>query len=53
MTCRFFTDDLAISSSVKNLRGVLARIATHRVNRIAELLPWNIGTTTETRRIAA
>jgi transposase len=26
------------------LRNVIARIADHPINRIADLLPWNIGT---------
>jgi IS66 C-terminal element len=27
------------------LRHVLSRIADHRINRIAELLPWNVNLT--------
>lgn len=33
------------------LRQVLTRIADHLVNRIEELLPWNIGATTATPAI--
>ena len=35
------------------LREVLTRIADHSINRIDELLPWNIGTRDEDQRQAA
>ena len=34
------------------LRAVIGRIADHPINRIAELLPWNIGLTPPLRAVA-
>jgi len=35
------------------LREVLTRIADHPINRIDELLPWNIGQCVQAQRLAA
>jgi hypothetical protein len=37
------------STRVVVLRDVLGRIADHRINRIAELLPWNVANCSPTR----